>query len=77
MLCGKPVEVSAACAHFIPRSHGGLGVEQNILTLCLTCHTAFDNSAERKQLKVELKEYLKNQYPNWEKERLAYRKWSY
>ena len=29
-------------AHYIPRSRGGLGIEENVLTLCRLCHDAFD-----------------------------------
>ena len=35
IICGSPN--AKANAHYIPRSHGGLGIEQNIVTLCLAC----------------------------------------
>lgn len=28
---GAPITVSECCCHYIPRSKGGLGIEQNIL----------------------------------------------
>ncbi len=34
-------------AHYISRAHGGLGIEQNIVTLCQTCHHEYDNSSMR------------------------------
>lgn len=68
-------------AHFIPRSKGGLGIEENIVTLCteLTknkCHRRFDNGSkeEREELGNKIEKYLKSKYPNWNKEKLVYRK---
>ena len=37
-------------AHYIPRSKGGLGIEQNIVTLCPDCHYRLDQTTERKNL---------------------------
>lgn len=62
-------------AHFIARSHGGLGIEENIVTLCLDCHNAYDNSDKRKEYRERLREYLKGQYPGWNENFLTYRKW--
>ena len=39
VLCGKP---GLPEAHYIPRSKGGLGIEQNIVTLCRPCHDLMD-----------------------------------
>jgi 5-methylcytosine-specific restriction endonuclease McrA len=63
-------------AHFIPRSKGGLGVEENIVTLCQLCHHDFDNGkdAERKKdIGKFIENYLKNYYgPEWNVEKLIY-----
>ena len=61
-------------AHFIARSQGGLGIEENIVTLCVNCHNAYDNSAFRRVIREELREYLKEKYPDWEEQKLYYRK---
>ncbi len=68
-------------AHFIPRSQGGLGVEENIVTLCtdLTenkCHSRFDRGTkeQREELGNKIESYLKSKYPNWNKENLIYKK---
>ena len=53
-------------AHWLSRAHGGLGIEENILTLCFNCHRRLDQSVERKELKETLKQYLQKKYPNWE-----------
>ena len=31
-------------SHYIKRSQGGLGIEENITTMCLKCHDAFDGA---------------------------------
>lgn len=62
-------------AHFIPRSHGGLGTEQNILTLCPNCHHRFDNTEHRKEMAEFFRSYLEQQYPDWDQEKLYYKKW--
>lgn len=68
-------------AHYIPRSQGGLGVEENIVTMCtdLTenkCHSRFDKGTqeEREELGNIIESYLKSKYPNWNKEKLIYKK---
>lgn len=62
-------------AHYIPRSHGGLGVEQNIVTLCPACHMAYDNGAKRKEYKELISRYLRSRYKNWNEVDLIYDKW--
>ncbi|WP_419196147.1 HNH endonuclease [Caproiciproducens galactitolivorans] len=75
ILCGSPIAMPNA--HYIPRSHGGLGIEENIVTLCLCCHDKYDNSQERKLLKNEIKDYLRSKYPTWDESKLRYRKWNH
>ena len=41
IFCGK---IGLPEAHIIPRSHGGLGCEENIVTACRSCHDKLDNS---------------------------------
>lgn len=64
-------------AHFIPRSHGGLGVEQNIVTLCPTCHDRFDKTVERAEIKEILRRYLISKYPEWDEKKLYYKKYNF
>lgn len=68
-------------AHFIPRSKGGLGIEENIVTLCTNfseckCHYKFDfgTAEEQKEIGEKIEAYLKSKYPNWEKENLIYKR---
>lgn len=63
--------------HYIPRSKGGLGIEENILTGCMDCHRKFDfgTAEERLDFKWQARQYLKSKYPDWNEENLYYRKW--
>ncbi|MBO5837300.1 MAG: HNH endonuclease [Oscillospiraceae bacterium] len=78
IICGKPAPYTAAtafsCAHFIPRSQGGLGVEENIVTLCPRCHSMYDQGIDRRTTAEYIEEYLKQRYPNWNREKLTYKK---
>ena len=71
ILCGMPGNPEA---HYLPRAQGGLGIEENILTLCRRCHRAYDG-AKRKELRPVLREYLREQYPGWDESSLIYQKW--
>lgn len=62
-------------AHYIRRSQGGLGIEQNVVTLCMKCHNDFDNGRYREQIGTVLREYLLGCYPDWNEEDLIYNKW--
>lgn len=80
VVCGNNYNVMPN-AHYIPRSKGGLGVEQNIVTLCteLTpnqCHRRFDFGAreEREEIGAVIREYLQSKYPDWDETKLYYRK---
>lgn len=80
VVCGNNYNVMPN-AHYIPRSKGGLGIEQNIVTLCteLTenkCHRKFDfgSKEERERIGGIIRDYLKSKYPDWNKEDLYYKK---
>ncbi|WP_312611434.1 hypothetical protein [Oscillibacter sp.] len=71
ILCGAP---GAPNAHYISRGQSGLGIEQNVVTLCQTCHTAYDQSSQRETLKPIIADYLRSKYPGWDDMRLTYKK---
>ena len=80
VICGNSYNVMPN-AHFISRARGGLGVEENIVTLCTNltnnkCHYKYDNgtSKEREEIGEMIESYLKSIYPNWNKEDLIYKK---
>lgn len=81
VVCGNTHNVMPN-AHYIPRSKGGLGIAENIVTLCteLTenqCHRRFDfgTAEERKAIGGMIKRYLQAHYPDWKEEELVYRKY--
>lgn len=69
--CGRP---GAPNAHFISRAQGGLGIEENILTLCTECHRRYDQTTDRAKMREFFKEYLKSRYPEWDESKLYYKK---
>ncbi|NLE03989.1 MAG: HNH endonuclease [Crenarchaeota archaeon] len=72
--CGKTGYGVIPNAHFIPRSKGGLGIEQNIVTLCQGCHYKFDfgTQEQRSELRHFTRGYLRGRYVNWKEEDLVY-----
>lgn len=52
-------------AHYIPRSKGGLGIEENIVTLCRGCHERFDHGDQYDMTVIGtmIRCYLKEHYP--------------
>ena len=73
VICKSPFAMPNA--HYIPRSKGGLGVEQNIVTLCARCHQMTDQSEHRQFMLDKIEKYLKNKYKDWSKEDLIYDKY--
>lgn len=63
-------------SHYIKRSAGGLGIPENIGTMCYSCHYDYDFTLNREAIKIKFKEYLQSKYPNWDEEKLIYKKWS-
>lgn len=62
-------------AHFIGRAQGGLGVEENIITVCRNCHREMDNGKNTKRYRAIAEQYLKDHYPGWDARELIYSKW--
>lgn len=71
ILCGRKGNPDA---HYVSRAHGGLGIEENIVTLCLECHRRYDQSVERLSIGRIIADYLRGQYPDWDEGKLIYRK---
>ncbi len=71
VLCGAQ---GAPNAHYIPRSQGGRGIEQNIVTLCCNCHRRYDQTADRAWIRQKLSVYLKSRYTDWNENELTYKK---
>ena len=74
IVCGD-TRTASPVAHYIPRSQLGLGIEENIVTLCLRCHCAFDNSISRPWMKAIIRDYLMSHYEGWDEKNLVYKKY--
>ena len=75
IFCKCIVDKSHANAHFIPRSQGGLGIEENIFTACDKCHGNQDNGLNTLMYEQYAEDYLKSIYPDWKKENLIFTKY--
>ena len=65
VICGKP---GSPDAHFVPRSKGGLGIKENIVTLCRECHDRFDHgdTYDMTVIGTMVRCYLMELYPDIE-----------
>lgn len=65
--------------HFIPKSSLGLGVEENGAIGCRYHHMILDNGSRgmRAEMLNRFEEYLKRQYPAWDRDKLVYRKYDF
>lgn len=65
--------------HYINRSAGGLGTEQNGAVGCRYHHSLLDNGNKglRKEMLEIFRQYLKNCYPNWNEADLIYQKYNF
>lgn len=75
--CGSPYAMPNS--HILSRAHSGLGIETNIVTMCLECHHKYDNGIKKDKEKIKNKvvNYMKSIYGNdWSIEKQKYKKWS-
>ena len=74
IICGKTGYGVMPNSHYISRSNGGLGIEQNIVTLCSNCHRTYDQSTKHNEYKEFIKNYLQSKYADWNEADLVYKK---
>ncbi len=72
IFCGSVHGLQAA--HIVPRSRGGIGCVQNLVTLCWRCHSEMDSTTNREQLRTECIAYITLFYPEWEEGKMIYRR---
>lgn len=72
IFCGKP---GKPVAHVVRRSQLGMGIEQNIVTVCDACHRQLDEGRTREAMYARAVSYLKGFYPEWNREDMIYKKW--
>lgn len=75
IICGNPQAMPNS--HYIRRSQGGLGIEENVVTMCINCHNEYDNGSGnyREYIRQATEDYLRSCYPDWDPEKLVYQKW--
>lgn len=69
--CGRPYP---HVHHYIERSRGGLGIEENLVCLCYKCHYELHNKNYR-EMSDFVREYLMNHYEDWDEKKLIRRKY--
>ena len=72
IICGSPGQPNS---HYIRRSAGGLGIPENVVTMCFNCHNAYDNGYKREEIADKTRKYLMSIYDNWNEEDLIFNKW--
>lgn len=80
VICGNNYNVMPN-SHFIRRSQGGLGIEQNVFTACTNftpnkCHTRWDQYKCTPEEIQRVKNHFKSHYENWNEKDLIYDKFS-
>lgn len=73
IFCGK-YQMHPDMAHYIGRAHGGLGIEENLVTACRKCHEEMDNGKHRQIYREIARERLTSVYADWDEDRIVYRK---
>ncbi len=65
--------------HYIPKSSLGLGIEENGAVGCRYHHGLMDNGNRglRQEMLGMMREHLMSHYPEWNEERLVYRKYNF
>lgn len=80
IICGSPTAMPNA--HYISRAKNGLGIEQNVVTLCTMgeCHhDKYDHGTEEEQevIRKQIESYLRDHYPGWDSMALTYDKFAW
>ena len=75
IICGTNQNLQIA--HYVSRARLGLGVPQNLATMCASCHFQMDNGKFHKELQKAVREHLTAHYDDWNEKNLIYKKWSF
>ena len=73
VFCGTPYGVRGE-AHYIKRSQGGLGIEQNLLTVCRPCHHELDFGRWRDEMLNHARRHFESKYEAWNEDELKYKR---
>lgn len=72
IICGAKTNLQIA--HYISRARNGLGIPENLVTLCYKHHYQYDNGKFHTEHKKRIEDYLKANYPDWDNKNLTYKK---
>lgn len=72
IFCGSSSALTIA--HFVGRGRGGLGIEQNLVVACMTCHMKADQGTHTREYHRQMCHYLKKKYPDTRVEELVYKR---
>lgn len=72
VICGRP---GIPNSHYIGRGQHGLGIEQNIVTMCQECHTRWHTSGEPEEMKERVRNHLEKHYPGFPDTDRIYKKY--
>ena len=70
--CGSPYGIEIH--HFVERSRGGMGVEENLVCLCSRCHRKLHDT-ESAEIKDFIRAYLSCRYEDWAEGKQIVRKY--
>lgn len=73
IICGS--HYAMPNSHYIRRSQNGKGTPENIVTMCSRCHFMYDQGGDRKAIGRYTEKYLRSKYPDWNPDKLVYKKW--
>ena len=73
IICGSTSNLTIA--HYISRAKSGMGIRENLVTLCILCHHEMDNGKNTIEVTQKVREYLEKLYPEVTDEMRAYDKW--
>lgn len=71
VLCGRPNNIHVH--HVISRGRGGMGIEENLVCLCVNCHTYYHKTHDAASEDF-MRRYLANKYPGWSEDKVIWRK---
>ena len=80
LFSNKPISINECCCHYIPRSKGGLGIEENIVGMTPQEHMIFDNNLigshkeESDRMRIRARNHLMEHYEDWKEEKLIWKK---
>lgn len=73
IICGSTYMLTVA--HLVSRAQSGLGIKENVVTLCNLCHHEMDNGKNTIEVTKKVREYLERLYPEFTDEMRKYNKW--